>query len=453
MQRGGKTIGYRVYAGTISKKTETFNGTSALGFQWDTRECIFDSQGDTIEGSVSNRFLEDPVLNLAKNEFGSFEATIPYQINTAFGSYKNPVYTTLKYEKTWLVVEEDGKPIWLGYVTETEKLFDLSYKLYAEGVLGYLQRFVPKVNGGTYYLTTDNQLEQWSSVPSNSIFYLATQALKDYYQGPYGTFGIGKVNIQPGRTIDTSSKGTLFESQWSLLNTFLLEEYDGYLRTRIVRADNGTAAWRVYIDYLVDTDATTTQTIEYGVNLLDFSYVEQMSSDVVTRVTAYGTQTTTSGWWIFKTTTVSAISETVRDEAAEAKYGIIEKCIQIDGNTNSDNLRKEAQTELKGYKQNIEPVMTLTAYDRVDSGESNDRLGFLIKTHIISSPHEIDKWLVCTKLKLPLDAPNEKQFTFGLTPEKLTKQQVQKQAMDSVWTIAQAIISFLNQLLGNLSSS
>ena len=117
MQRGGKTIGYRVYAGTISKKTETFNGTSALGFQWDTRECIFDSQGDTIEGSVSNRFLEDPVLNLAKNEFGSFEATIPYQINTAFGSYKNPVYTTLKYEKTWLVVEEDGKPIWLGYVT------------------------------------------------------------------------------------------------------------------------------------------------------------------------------------------------------------------------------------------------------------------------------------------------------------------------------------------------
>lgn len=150
---------------------------------------------------------------------------------------------------------------------------------------------------------------------------------------------------------------------------------------------------------------------------------------------------------------MSAISETVRDEAAEAKYGIIEKCIQIDGNTNNDNLRKEAQTELKGYKQNIEPVMTLTAYDRVDSGESNDRLGFLIKTHIISSPHEIDKWLVCTKLKLPLDAPNEKQFTFGLTPEKLTKQQVQKQAMDSVWTIAQAIISFLNQLLGNLSSS
>ena len=392
------------------------------------------------------------MLNLAKNEFGSFEATIPYQINTAFGSYKNPVYTTLKYEKTWLVVEEDGKPIWLGYVTETEKLFDLSYKLYAEGVLGYLQRFVPKVNGGTYYLTTDNPLEQWSSVPSNSIFYLATQALKDYYQGPYGTFGIGKVNIQPGRTIDTSSKGTLFESQWSLLNTFLLEEYDGYLRTRIVRADNGTAVWRVYIDYLVETDATTTQTIEYGVNLLDFSYVEQMSSDVVTRVTAYGTQTTTSGWWIFKTTTVSAISETVRDEAAEAKYGIIEKCIQVDGNVTSADLKKKAQEELDNYRQSVEPVMTLTAYDRRDGGEDVQRLGFLKKTRIISSPHELDQWLVCVKLTLPLDSLDNKVFSFGLTPEKLTKQQQVEAVKEKIQSVMDAIISFLNQWLGRNQS-
>ena len=31
--------------------------------------------------------------------------------------------------------------------------------------------------------------------------------------------------------------------------------------------------------------------------------------------------------------------------------------------------------------------MTLTAYDRVDSGESNDRLGFLIKTcHHLQPP-------------------------------------------------------------------
>lgn len=439
-------MGYKVYAGNIAKTTATFNGSSALGFKWTSKECVFDSQGDAIEGQVSNRFMESPELNLAKNEFGSFEATIPYQINTAFGSYKNPVYTTLKFEKTWIVVEEDDKPLWLGYVTETEKQFDLSYKLYAEGVLGYLQRFTPKVDGGTYYLTTNGNILAPGTVPSNSIFYLGTQALKDYYQGPYGSFGIGTVTIQPGRTIDTTSKGTLFETQWSLLNTFLLDEYDGYLRTRFVQASNDPNCWRVYIDYLVETDTTTTQTIEYGVNLLDFSYVEQMSSDVVTRVTAYGTQTTTSGWWIFKTTTVTAISQTAIDSDAEAKFGIIERCIQLDGSVDSATALKEAQTELKSYTQTVEPEMTLTAYDRVDSGESDDRLGFLKKTHIISSPHEIDKWLVCTKLKLPLDAPNNKQFTFGLTPEKLTKQQVQASSVNVIQNTIRAIVSYLNQI-------
>ena len=68
---------------------------SALGYRWTSKECIFDSQGDAVEGQVSNRFLEEPILNLAKNEFGNFEATIPYQLNSAIGQYTNPIYKTL----------------------------------------------------------------------------------------------------------------------------------------------------------------------------------------------------------------------------------------------------------------------------------------------------------------------------------------------------------------------
>lgn len=183
-------------------------------------------------------------------------------------------------------------------------------------------------------------------------------------------------------------------------------------------------------------------------NLLDFSYLEQMASDIVTRVTAYGTQTTTSGWWIFKTTTVSAISETVRDEAAEGKYGIIEKCIQVDGNATSADLKKKAQEELDNYRHSVEPVMTLTAYDRRDGGEDVQRLGFLKKTRIISSPHELDQWLVCVKLTLPLDSLDNKVFSFGLTPEKLTKQQQVEAVKEKIQSVMDAIISFLNQWLG-----
>lgn len=417
---------------------------SALGYRWTSKECIFDSQGDAVEGQVSNRFLEEPILNLAKNEFGNFEATIPYQLNSAIGQYTNPIYKTLEFQKTWMEVLEDDVPIWLGYVTETEKQFDLSYRVYTTGVLGQLQNYTPKIDGGTYFLTAKYD----GSVPTDSLFYKSIAALKDYYQGPYGTFGIGKVTIQLGNTIDTTNQGTLFLSQWNLLQTYLLDKYDGYLRTRIVQADNGSEIWRIYVDYLLDTDEKTTQPIEFGVNLLDFSYLEQMASDIVTRVTAYGTQTTTSGWWIFKTTTVSAISETVRDEAAESKYGIIEKCIQVDGNVTSADLKKKAQEELDNYRQSVEPVMTLTAYDRRDGGEDVQRLGFLKKTRIISSPHELDQWLVCVKLTLPLDSLDNKVFSFGLTPEKLTKQQQVEAVKEKIQSVMDAIISFLNQWLG-----
>ena len=386
---------------------------SALGYRWTSKECIFDSQGDAVEGQVSNRFLEEPILNLAKNEFGNFEATIPYQLNSAIGQYTNPIYKTLKFQKTWMEVLEDDVPIWLGYVTETEKQFDLSYRVYVTGVLGQLQNYTPKIDGGTYFLTAKSD----GTVPTDSLFYKSVAALKDYYQGPYGTFGIGKVTIQLGNTIDTTNQGTLFLSQWNLLQTYLLDEYDGYLRTRIVQADNGSDVWRIYVDYLLDTDEKTTQAIEFGVNLLDFSYLEQMASDIVTRVTAYGTQTTTSGWWIFKTTTVSAIS-------------------------------KKAQEELDNYRQSVEPVMTLTAYDRRDGGEDVQRLGFLKKTRIISSPHELDQWLVCVKLTLPLDSLDNKVFSFGLTPEKLTKQQQVEAVKEKIQSVMDAIISFLNQWLG-----
>ena len=172
----------------------------------------------------------------------------------------------------------------------------------------------------------------------------------------------------------------------------------------------------------------------------------------MTRVTAYGTQTTTSGWWIFKSTTVSAISETVKDDTAESKYGIIEKCIQVDGDTTSADLKKKAQAELDNYRQSVEPVMTLTAYDRKDGGEDVERLGFLKKTRIISSPHELDQWLVCVKLTLPLDSLDNKVFSFGLTPEKLTKQQQVKSVEEKTKDVISAIISILNQWLGLLKS-
>lgn len=42
---------------------------------------------------------------------------------------------------------------------------------------------------------------------------------------------------------------------------------------------------------------------------------------------------------------------------------------------------------------------------------------------VISGPHEVDGWYVCTKIDLDPASPASTQFTFGNPPKKLTDQQ------------------------------
>lgn len=398
-------MGYRVYAGTITKPDGVTDG-----FQWAEKNCIFDSAGDSIEGHEYAAFLEDPVWTQEKNQFGSFECTIPYQVMTPFSTFTNPIYGTIAISQTWIEVDEDGTPAWLGYVTELELQFDKSYRLYAEGVLGKLQSYSHYIYAG-YHVLTDP-----GSSRGDSIFGLCT-----YEENmPCGTFTVGEVTVQRGKGVDTTDKGAILDTDWNILNSLLLDEYDGYLRARIV-VEGST--YHVYVDYLADIEETTDQTIEYGVNLLDFTYSLKMTSDFVTRIIAYGTNTTTEGWWIFKKTSITAINASYIDEEAEAKYGRVEKMIAVDGNSTYESLEQAAKEELATYSQTLEPTMSLRAFDRKDAGENVQRLGYLKRTHIISEPHGIDNWLVCTKASITLAEPDNKRYEFGLPPEKLTRQQ------------------------------
>ena len=52
------------------------------------------------------------------------------------GVIRNPLYGKAEPYQTTIMVEEDGKPIWAGYVREVERDFDRNEKIYAEGALG-----------------------------------------------------------------------------------------------------------------------------------------------------------------------------------------------------------------------------------------------------------------------------------------------------------------------------
>ena len=229
-----------------------------------------------------------------------------------------------------------------------------------------------------------------------------------------------KVTVQNEKTIDTTDKGTQIDTHWNLLNTLFLDEYDGYLRTRIETSGD---VWRICVDYLLDIEETTRQAIYYGSNLLDLTYTEKIPNDFATRITAYGSKTESHGWWIWKKYSTSAIVAVAKNEEAESKYGVVEKIVTVDGDTTEASLQETADKQLKEYKQNVEPSLMIEAFDYKDTGRDLDRLQFLKKTHVVSEPHGIDGWYVCTKTALTLDAPDNKRYEYGLPPRKLTDQQ------------------------------
>ena len=64
------------------------------------------------------------------------------------------------------------------------------------------------------------------------------------------------------------------------------------------------------------------------------------------------------------------------------------------------------------------------AVDLVDAGYDTERLTFASFAHIISKPHSIDVIMLCTKLVEPLDHPEKKEYTFGMTRRTLTDRAV-----------------------------
>lgn len=197
--------------------------------------------------------------------------------------------------------------------------------------------------------------------------------------------------------------GKNFGTTWDILQSELVDVYGGYLTVRY--SEDGKTR---YLDYLAEPTEQNEQTVEFGVNMLDLdNYVK--AENIVTRVIAVGYEE--SGWWIFKST--KTISATEDDTAAQKNYGIITKVIVVDGTSSTKaKLQKAAQKELKKYLYYTDG-MTISAIDLRDAGIDTERLGWMKDTHIISQPHGLDTWLMCTKVVEPLDAPDKKKFTFG----------------------------------------
>lgn len=427
---------YKVYAGLVSV---TFQSSTKARFYWAEKTLVYDSYGDSVEGEETNGIVAEPVVDLENKSAGTFSCRVPYQVVTRFGQVKNPYYDKFTMGRTFIMVEEDDECIFFGRVTECELEFNLDKAVTSDGILNELEQINTRLGSGSYSTCADSSASLLAFVMG------ADQSRKG--DSPVNCMERGKVTVDD-RTVNTSETGDQFGSLWSVLSTYLLEKDDAYLKLRLAN-DPGTERFFFYYDYLKPEDVPeTSQSIEYGVNMLDFVLDEKCGSDLVNSVTAHGTETVKHGWWIFKKTSYNTISSTAKDDKSIAKYGLRSRHIYVDGKTSTtSSLNSTASAELKKYKQDAEPTLTIKAFDRKDVGEKVEKLGCLLRTHILSKPHSFDLWMVCTKARLPLDAPDNKEFTFGLTSASLSKRTSGLTAMaQMLQDTVKGTVSYLNSI-------
>lgn len=427
---------YKVYAGLVSV---TFPSSTKARFYWAEKTLVYDSYGDSVEGEETNGIVAEPVVELENKSAGTFSCRVPYQVVTRFGQVKNPYYDKFTMGRTFIMVEEDDECIFFGRVTECELEFNLDKTVTSDGILNELAQINTRLGSGSYSTCADSSTSLLAFVMG------ADQSRKG--DSPVNCMERGKVTVDD-RTVNTSETGDQFGSLWSVLSTYLLEKDDAYLKLRLAN-DPGTERFFFYYDYLKPEDVPqTSQSIEYGVNMLDFVLDEKCGSDLVNSVTAHGTETVKHGWWIFKKTSYNTISSTVKDDKSIAKYGLRSRHIYVDGKTSTtSSLNSTASAKLKKYKQDAEPTLTIKAFDRKDVGEKVEKLGCLLRTHVLSKPHSFDLWMVCTKARLPLDVPDNKEFTFGLTSASLSKRTSGLTAMaQMLQDTVKGTVSYLNSI-------
>lgn len=359
-------------------------------------------------------------------------------------------YESLQKMSTCITVEQDDKEIWRGRVLSHEADWYNRRVIYCEGALSYFN------DSAITPFNYEGKLAQF------------LQHLIDAHNQQCGSmkmkrFELGTVTAALGDLVvhygdrDSYGVGEDYGSTWNIIDKMVLKTYGGYAYCTFDAA-TGNNVFN-YCDQAYEADRLVNQTIEYGVNLLDFTEKTDTNS-LFTRVYPMGSKHTVEEtkwkwkflWWGEKYTESHeeryGISGTdaatinkylpkgysyrldssdgdcgwIQNDAAAQKFGIVSALGEYDTNSDNDTFAAGVQDLQKNSL--MVTSYTVKAVDLRDAGYDKDRLTFASYAHIISKPHSIDVIMLCTKLVEPLDQPDKKEYTFGMTRQTLTDRQV-----------------------------
>lgn len=334
--------------------------------------------------------FHDPSLNDATRLAIGAEATL--EINKA-GSLTfmlppgNVIYKALRKRKSVVTLYQGNEIIFRGRVLDTMIDLQSLCEVYCEGELALL---------------IDSLQPPIEYKGSAAGYFMQMVASHNATMDADKQFVVGEVSAVTSEhevNVETDEYRETLEEMRSLL----VDEFGGYLR---VRYSGGTR----YLDYIKEYNSSSSQRIQFGVNLVDI----ENRNDTVNLCTVL----VPMGKKGLTIESVNGGSVYLQDAQGIAQYGRIEKVKRFENIEVASELLEYGQKTLEQMKAERSIVVKAVDMQLVNGYSDSFTLGD--RVWIESSPHDVSESELCTKAVIKLDTPDQSEYTFGTPAEKLT---------------------------------
>lgn len=362
----------------------------------------------------------NPKLTLELGKSGSLTFLLPPN---------NPLYDGIQKLKSIVIVYQDSEEIFRGRVLHDEKDFYNRKNVYCEGELAFL---------------LDSQQRPYSFQGDISDLYMKFINAHNAQVEEEKRFYVGEITVtDPNNYINRSN--IYYNNTWDEISDKLIASHGGYLRPRLKDGKR-------YLDYVKAYGKVNSQVIEFGVNMLDISeYIT--AEDVFTVLIPLGFEQTDSGGNSTGRLTIESVNsgkDYIEDDAAIALFGRITKTQEWDDVTVASNLLAKGRAFLNS---GIEMAVTLTmkAIDLHLADVEVERISLGDYVRVISLPHKLDKYFLCSKIVIDIVSPDKTEYTFGVTYTTMTEKQVgTTKVIQSTVGAVQSAVSNVNAIVSDL---
>nr|CAJ19123.1 hypothetical protein [unidentified microorganism] len=340
-----------------------------------TGEHLLYSPTNVDEGAI----VLEPKLKMEINKAMTLEFLLPPT---------NPLYGDIAKLKTTITLYDGSTLKFRGRCRETKKSFNKCVEYTCSSELSFLGDVdtEPYNNGDSD--NTKKTVGGWIA----------------FFLEKYNAQAKTARKIQPGNTTDGGSTtfkmsndgdSTVFDEIMAIA-----EARNGIIETR---REGGTT----YLDFRTVKEADrSTQIIEFGKNLIDFEQFVD-ATEIVTHVKAYDKD--------------NAHSVTATNTTAETTYGTrVHRVMRWDMIEDQTTLQSMANSYVNAAYA-MAATITLEAVDLhlIKADEQQFRLGY--ENRMLSPPHGVDEWFLCSRIELDLTKPAKNKYVFGATRATLTE--------------------------------